>query len=165
MTIITIDKDRALELLEKAVEARGANYLYKDEFGQECVYVAYRLADLDDDGEARDGTSAVPACIAAEALVQADVDVPWELGESLPGLAGFAEEAEGYPAHYSDLDAFRDAGLHDLGESELEALDIELTEAATRVWWVAQRHQDNGETWGDALEAAREVGQLLGAAQ
>lgn len=168
MTTIVIDKTRALELLAAAVEARGADYIYQAEFGPECSYVARPLADYDEDGElVDDDRGPTPACIGGEALKQAGVQLGYDdLRESLPRLAGFCELVLGGPLMseipFNDAEAFATKELRDTCESELAALDVELTEAATRVWWAAQRMQDHGETWGAAYDKASEVAALLG---
>jgi hypothetical protein len=50
----------------------------------------------------------------------------------------------------------------DTGESELlGTADVELTESATRVWLAAQRQQDTGATWGEAVAFAEQVAAAL----
>jgi hypothetical protein len=168
MTTMTtvIDTARALELLDLAVEARGADFRYQEEFGTEGQYLAYRDRDADEIGEMSPDSVAVPACLIAEALIQhgCTTDDLTQIEDSMPMLAGFDQlPGAGHDSGFDYRSArdFANRSLLDLGEAELGRLGIQLTEGAARTWWAAQRVQDRNDTWGAAREAAHEVAALL----
>jgi hypothetical protein len=167
MTVTTfevIDTARALELLELAVTARGRDYRYNSEF-RDAEYVTYAKADTYDNGDPKEGADRHVACMIAEALRLHGVDV-WELeqlSDSMPELAGFYTAGEANRFRYDDTHHYIHEHLLDTGEDDLALLGVQLTEDAARIWWAAQRVQDDNHPWGEALDKAREVAALLAA--
>ena len=168
MTVTTFEAiglTTALELLEKAVAARGRDYRYTDRF---CTteYVSYPKSDTDDNGNPFEDSDRLVNCLIAEALHQHGVDT-WELEEldaSLPELAGFTTTTgESNRFKYNDTHTYVHRQLFDLCDADLAMLGVQLTEDAARVWWAAQRVQDDNHPWGEALDKATEVAMLLAA--
>jgi len=123
----TIDKKRALELLEQVVEEFGPETTYEDidpdwGRGEDCQYV---------------GNDGKPKCLVGQALAKAGFEFP--LDPYYPG--------DGSPYKYVN-----DSAYHYL----TEYADESVTEFAKVVFEVAQRVQDTGQTWGQALAKARE---------
>lgn len=116
-----IDKEQALELLDRAVhqEGYGEDYVYTDHH-EYCMY-----ADSRDE----------PKCLVGHALHLAGVDIS-------------------RLSHPTDLDGnIIDTDIFTLHEFK----KVDLANEAAVVFDRAQRSQDSGETWGEALEAARDV--------
>lgn len=126
---ITIDKDRALELLREAVNERGADYVYTDEYGDldgRCFYV-----ERDEQG------NKVPGCIVALALNKAGVTIDQLL------TLGDSGEVHGASSTASELCQT----LNTEGVAEIDRNALTL-------FGLAQSKQDRGDTWGDALQSA-----------
>ena len=163
MTVTTfevIDVTAALDLLEKAVATRGRDYRYTDRFDS-TEYVSYSKDTTEE--EEMQGADRLVNCLIAEALHQHGVDT-WELeqlSDSMPGLAGFRTTGDANRFHYADTHTYVHKNLMDLGEAELSMLGVQLTEDAARVWWAAQRVQDDNHPWGEALDKAIEVAMLV----
>jgi hypothetical protein len=149
-----IDLPQALDLLRQARNERGSLYRYSDDFDA-CAYA----------GTPRDSEEPAAACLIGVALNRAGVPVEamLELSGTINRLAGFmyvnnedGEEADD-PAP-GDLDAYVQGEFFETYDSELlGSVDVDLTEKATRVWLAAQRQQDTGNTWGEALAFAEQV--------
>lgn len=130
MTAITIDKDKAIELLEKQVEKKGEDYVYP--FAN-CVYFA--PGDMMNTAGERveEGT---PLCIVGN--VYAD------LGLTVDDL------------YFYDCDGTSTASQDGVvGENLPDESKVVLTEGAILVLKAAQVEQDAHETWGHALEVAK----------
>lgn len=123
---IEIDYDKAIELLERAVAEKGADYVYAS-FAKEvskndstCLYV--------------DPETGAPSCIVGHVVSYLDSDL-------LPEISEWETEAT------DDTTVFSLAGrLEDR---------LHFTERALATLTLAQQSQDNGITWGRALEYAR----------
>jgi hypothetical protein len=154
-----IDLPQALDLLRQARDERGAPYRYADDFTGACAYTAIP----------RDAEELAAACLIGVALSRAGVPVTTleELDGSINRLAGWmyvnGDEDEVDDPEPDDLDAFARGHFSDTGESELlgTSVPVELTENATRVWLAAQRQQDTGHTWGEAVVFAEQVAACL----
>jgi hypothetical protein len=152
-----IDLPQALDLLRQARDERGAPYRYADDFTGACAYTAIP----------QEADELAAACLIGVALSRAGGPVATlqELDGSISALAGFefgqTFDEDAVP-RADDLDSFIHAELLDTGESELlGTVDVELTEKAARVWLAAQRQQENGHTWGEAVAFAEQVAERL----
>lgn len=122
-----IDSKRALELLEQVV----------DEFGPETTY-----GDIVPGWKAYEdcqyvGNDGKPRCLVGQALAKAGFEFP--LDPYYPG--------DGSPYKYVN-----DTAYYYL----TEYADEYVTHLAKNVFEVAQKTQDAGQSWGQALAAARE---------
>lgn len=147
MTAITIGKDKAIELLEKQVEKKGADYVYPYD---ECIYFADGSQSEEENGKlAECGT---PLCILGN--VYAD------LGLTADDLRVYQTEAD-YTRNYGDSSEYGwypgQAGAIGTGLWDVlpDTDKVELTPEAIEVFHKAQTVQDRGESWGKALEAAK----------
>lgn len=145
MTAITIDKDKAIELLEKQVEKKGEDYVYTSEFDS-CSYfadgtVAYKdKYDFDlSDEENQDAypEEGSPLCIVGH--VYADLgltvdDLYYTTSRNYEGTKG------------------QDGDLQDV---QPDPEKVRMTEGAQWVLQEAQHAQDTGAPWGVALDAAQ----------
>lgn len=129
MTTVTAEK--AIELLERAVEAKGANYVDPGATSTGCTYA-------DDQGQ--------PRCIVGHVLSYLSVDLR-------------PVEVEGAYSHYTNLwgEDFSAGELHLGDEGKAPLGDVVFTIKAARVLEAAQARQDHGHTWSDALKTAREA--------
>ena len=134
MTEQMSDVDTVISLLERAVSERGADFNYgewvgielsPDSAGEGCQYVHYVDSDGEVEEEPTTRSKAVPGCIAGFALHLH--------GVKLSDL----RELEGNQAH----DAARNVTY--------------LSDDARQVLQSAQAAQDQGKSWGEALESAR----------
>ena len=134
-----IDRDEAIALLERAVNEKGADYVYPDKIN--CLYA--------------DGNR--PGCIVGHALSY--------VGVSVDQLARL-DHAETYlfPVEDGDEDevyAPSGNGIDDITDPETpvlkEVTGIKLTEDAVKVWKHAQVTQDSLKSWGEALDNAKKV--------
>lgn len=127
MGLIEIDGPKALELLQGAVDEKGPEYVYPQ--GDEgCSYV-------------REGR---PSCMIGVALSRAGVSV-----DVLRVMdRGDWADPSGEPGDSAILIAC---------EVSAELFGFSTDDAAEVAFDQAQRMQDNGGTWGRALEVAREA--------
>jgi hypothetical protein len=154
-----IDLPQALELLRQARDERGSLYRYQDDFEGACAYA----------GTPRDAEEVAAGCLIGVALSRAGVPVATlqELSGTINRLAGWmyldGDEDEADDPDPDDLDAYVQGEFCDTYESELlgTSVPVELTENATRVWTAAQRQQDTGATWGEAVAFAEQVAAAL----
>ena len=116
-----IDRERAVELLRKQVEAKGTDYEYEApaSIGR-CVY-------FDNDG--------CPSCVVGYVLA--------DLGVTLGGVHEIGRDP-GSPS---------DSG-NQIAISAVNVDGVQLTSGARHVLATAQRAQDNGQPWGEALNLA-----------
>jgi len=126
-----IDRDRAVELLEKVVEAKGRDYIYEsplNEHGQQigCVYF---------------GPNNCPACVVGHVFAELQVK---------PG-----------DVHAMGEDGTADGPGNSLGVEGIVIDNVEMTSAAREVFQMAQERQDEGNRWGDALDAAKDLAVTL----
>lgn len=133
MTAITIDKDKAIELLEKQVADKGEDYVYPY---ATCLYFAEEKT-LDAEYEPVEVECGTPLCIVGN--VYADL-----------GLT--AEDL-----YFHDYDSVTVSQDGQVGENLPNPDKVVLTEEAIQVLQTAQIHQDAREPWGKALEAAKEA--------
>lgn len=143
---ITIDKDRALELLAKAVKEKGEDYVYprsnsaKGTYGK-CLYV-------EDDG--------TPSCIVGHVIGYVKPSLlplvgTWERNECPE-----RDEYDFPPKHTTIEQGFGFSTGATYVADSLERSDLlRFTPEAVSVLSRAQRIQDGGETWGKALEEAK----------
>jgi hypothetical protein len=112
-----IDKAKALQLISKAVDQNGADYVdpYAAE-GAGCFYAS----------------GGQPSCIVGTAYALAGATI---------------EQVVAMDSQYGGV----------IDTMPEHVIPIETTPGAIEVFAVAQTAQDNGQTWGDALRAARLV--------
>ena len=124
-----IDRDEAVALLRKQVEAVGEDYVYTEHF-DECV-----LAYKDADGPA-------PACIVGR--VYADLGVP------VDDLLRM-DDVVGHEAWYTN----DDGSNHMVGEKvDFKEFGLDFTLGAVSVLRAPQKWQDAGTSWVDAVRTA-----------
>jgi hypothetical protein len=111
---IEINTERAVELLEEAVKAKGTEHVVF-----QCQYFSDETGD--------------PLCIVGYGL--------HSLGITLPDL--IPTSTDGAAANGTDIE-------------ELKVTGVEFTNDAREVLSVAQGAQDYGESWGTALDQAKE---------
>lgn len=117
----TIDRDRAVQLLQQQVEKVGADHIYVlDENQRQCVY-------FDREG--------CPSCIVGHVLAEVGVK------------AGQVHEQWRTPYSISDMG-------NGISINSVDVEGVEMTEGARIVFAAAQRRQDQGSTWGEALAGA-----------
>lgn len=147
MTAITIDKDKAIELLEKQVEKKGVDYIYTNEF-ESCSYFAdnsvaykdkYDFRKSDEENADAYPEEGSPLCIVGH--VYADL-----------GLT--VNDLYYTPKRTSELMLGQDGDIQDVMPDPEK---VKLTPEAREVLQAAQANQDHGETWGTALKRAKEV--------
>jgi hypothetical protein len=145
---ITVDKDKALELLTRAVEEKGAAHVYPMTPGEGCKYVV--------DGQ--------PACIVGHVLYYLDESIlpeieNWERNHiSDPNDWEYYADEDGFHQSEIGLDGFLDdPGFDNLHDALLKGNRIVFTPEAVAVLSRAQRIQDEYQPWGDALREARSV--------
>lgn len=134
---IVVDMDQALDLLTRARDERGFDYVdpgSSDSLGCYNVTKVYE----DEDGVKFDQPVLCPSCIAGTALAYAGIDL-----ELLYNYNGTVNST------------VRGINSYDDGESYY------VTPKAAAVLRVAQREQDNGKEWGVAVEAAYDIGNAL----
>lgn len=122
-----IDMKRALELLEQVVEEFGPETTYKD------IDPDWERWTVDCQYVGDDGT---PMCLVGQALAKAGFEFPLD------------PHYQGSPRKYAN-----DSAYYYL----TEYADERVTHLAKNVFEVAQRTQDAGQTWGQALAKAREL--------
>lgn len=121
----TITLDQFVDYAEKAVADRGRDFVYPDSWKDEMGQCFY--ANVEPDG------SISPSCIVGHILWQIDPDLlstvhnVWEG----TGASGLLEEINGTKSIF-----FSESKIRDFAE------DLQLS-------------QDDGQAWGDALEAAK----------
>lgn len=152
MTAITIDKDKAIELLEKQVEKKGEEYVY--EFAS-CQYFADedgQLAshDFSNKIEVKEGQ---PLCIVGH--IYAD------LGLTLTDLYIYSSEYNDETEEYETTEDQDQGGA--VYEVHPDPEKVVLTEGAQAVLSTAQSAQDAWMTWGSALAEAKDKAQSMGA--
>lgn len=133
--ILFLDAREALDLLESAVDNQGEDHCLD---GSGCVYFANY------------GEKAVPVCIIGVGLSLYDVD----LRETFTGYSNsdrltsiVSPVASNFPGIYEErLAAASNFDQH-----------VIMTEAARDILDVAQNAQDDGRTWGEALDQARNL--------
>lgn len=120
-----LSKDNVIELLERAVEEKGADYVDPNSLnGSGCQYA-------DENG--------APLCIVGHVFSY--------LGEPLAPTSDVWDEAIPWNA---DTDA---ASLIDDGE--FKEIVVQDDNVVASVLYAAQVQQDGKRTWGEALEAAK----------
>lgn len=134
---LVLDMDEALELLAKARDERGSNYVdpgATDALG--CYNVVKKYED--EDGVKFEEPVLCPSCIAGTVFAYAgvDLDLLYQYNGTVNSTARAINE-------------------YDDGES------YHVTPEAAAVLRAAQREQDSGKTWGDAVEAAYDIGNAL----
>lgn len=126
MTIL-VDQKLAVELLERAVAEKGADYIYFPPGSSgTCLY---------DNGD-------TPGCIVGHALSY--------LGVSNPDLGRLDDAPD-------NSDEISSSGILPLSNTRvLEAITgVTLTPEAEEVWAIAQRYQDDKVSWGLAVSHAK----------
>lgn len=126
-----VDADKAIELLERAVEHKGADYIDPRASTLGCEY-----ADA----------AGQPLCIVGHVLSYLSVDLRPVV---IDGSYTQTEELWGTDVSATELD------LGD--ESKAPMGDVVFTSRAASVLGAAQEVQDGAGTWGDALEFAKGV--------
>jgi hypothetical protein len=134
---IVLDMDDALELLIRAREERGWDYVDPGSADSLGCYNVKKVYE-DEDGVKFDEPVLSPSCIAGTVLAYAGIDL--ELLYKYNGTVNSTVRA---------------INEYDDGESYY------VTPNAAAVLRVAQREQDNGKEWGVAVEAAYDIGNAL----
>lgn len=129
-----IDKNIVAELLNKAVEAKGADYVDPASINdsRSCSYVTF-------DGQ--------PSCIVGHVLHYLDVDL------SDFHTAGSVDMIIDIPRDYEN-ELTGQPGTLRTGHGK--PVDIEFTPEAFLILTKAQEEQDGGAKWGPAVELALE---------
>jgi hypothetical protein len=137
-----IDYDKAIELLKAAVEKRGTDYVYNPGGYGTCSYNAQagRLEGKDDGPLLDENGNKNPGCIVGYALYDLGVDLNRVGSGSFRSIITFPKASDNSAMLRSDE-------------------DITFSFEATFAFERAQRSQDDGATWGKALEAAINEGQ------
>lgn len=132
--MITIDGKRAIELIEQVVRLKGEDYEYPNAKSGLCSYA-------DEYGG--------PSCIVGYALNIAGVPE-----EVLPALDSaeidYIGESGEKPFGTSISELYSTKALRDIAS-------VELTSTAAAAFQEAQKRQDNGKPWVEALTGAKEV--------
>lgn len=134
---IHIDKARALELLEQAVAERGPEYRYPLNDTCQYVYAEHEYVDAPAGAVGWKTTYAGPACIVGVVMHKAGVP-----------LANLDVEGD-----VTDL-------AHRLRVNKVAVIDNDALEILSAAQLVQdEREESDGErnTWGSALEAAKEA--------
>jgi hypothetical protein len=138
MTII-VDYDKAIELLTAAVERKGEDFVYNPGGSGSCSYVAKpnRLNGVYDGPELDENGKSNPGCIVGHVLYSLGVDL-YRVGSG----------------------SMRSIMRHRYGPHAALNSDLTMTfsEDAVEALQRAQSSQDDGSTWGRALEAAKSTG-------
>lgn len=146
MTAITIDKDKAIELLEKQVEKKGADYVY--EFAS-CQYFADETGTMCN----RDFVGRTPVELGQPLCIVGHVYA--DLGLTINDLYRASEDYD------DEADEYTTQEIQDQGGNVMEVhpdpKKVVLTPDAEMVLNVAQEFQDTGYTWGAALDEAKDV--------
>jgi len=130
MTTVVVDADKAIELLERAVEEKGADYVDPDADTVGCNYA---------DGQGN------PLCIVGHVVNYLGVDLrPVVVGED----GAEHEELWGHGVSAVELNYATRAAPHP---------GIRITDDAVWVLGKAQTMQDNGASWGEAVKYAKEA--------
>lgn len=143
----TIDRDKALEMIEAAIAERGEMYVYTPPT-EDCVY----------------GTDSAPSCIVGVAFALAGYKIPTNADALEQGIyvgtrvAVSQAEAMHEKKEVGIMGAFTLEPGDDFVVRAFEKLnDLKLTPGAARVLQTAQNKQDYGYTWGVSLAAAKEA--------
>lgn len=148
MTAITIDKDQAIELLEKQVAEKGTDYVYPF---ADCEYFAPRtaLSNADYSGTI-DVEVGASLCILGH--VYADLGL---------GLGDLRMEIQEFNDYDEPLDEVRyevtDNGALIGDDVVPDPEKVILTPGARLVLGTAQTEQDRRKSWGYALHTAKEA--------
>ena len=135
---VKIGKDEVLAILDKAVEEKGPDFNYQDQYGRgtNCTYF-----EVDDEGH-----RGAPACLVGTAFHLFDPrldDILWaENGNGIDDILN---------REYDDNE--RLIG----GQIALTDVRYEFTPDAVEVLMQAQSSQDVGIPWGNTVERARGV--------
>jgi hypothetical protein len=142
---ITIDGQRAVDLMRQAVKSKGEDYLYPQVSvgmgGPSCLYTT----------PSGDPSKSQPSCIVGHALAYAGTPIEVLHAIDFGGVViddEFGEyESEGpldsTPIYDDDVLAW------------LSRNGIEVTREAVDAFRIAQNDQDNGVAWGEAVERAQ----------
>lgn len=145
MSEITIDEQQALDLMRRAVAEKGTDYVYvRPDRSKDCVYVDTTVDPA--------VATPPPSCLVGHALVYAGVD-PVLLWEADQGIGEYVDD------EYGEVEKTDDTSIKSSGFNQyLSQHGVALTYEARRVFGAAQREQDRGIPWGQAVAyAAREL--------
>lgn len=136
MTII-IDRDEAIKLLKAAVERKGEDFIYNPGGNAGCSYSAEtnRSSRVDDGPLYDENDKPNPGCLVGHVLYDLGVNLKSVHSGSLYSIIGHYENQKNNPL--------------------LADPNIQFTPAAVAAMGAAQTSQDNGTTWGRALEVAK----------
>ena len=137
---IVIDRQDAITALDQAVEVKGADHVQ-----DACVYVE-GLVDSRVDREIRPTVG----CIVGTAVAALVGET-----EAIRIFAGTFEEMQPDVCDTPLRVEANDVGLRTVRQ-HLANNGIVLTEAAFRVWMLAQNQQDQGRPWGRVVESVKE---------
>lgn len=140
--MITVDKAKAIELLEKVVADKGADYKdpnsVDDSIG--CEYV---------------NEEGAPSCIIGHILVN-ELGVP----AKILSKAGEIREVIQLPVNRENGEWTEEPGFIEYQTSRAGTMrqygEVEFTPGAVYVFGDAQWAQDSGHTWGEALERVKQ---------
>ena len=144
---ITIDGPKALKLLRGAVKLKGADYIDPIAAdGGSCNYVI----------------GGAPSCIVGHVIANVKPDlIPvievWERNEYSPDDDDY-DDYEGYRTPTLDEGNNGGTSADELIEAiAASGVDLVFSDAARHAFNAAQREQDAGKTWGEALDAAKKA--------
>lgn len=142
---ITMNRDRVIQFLRRAIKERGAEYVYEQstENGPACAYV-------------REGQ---PSCLVGYVLNYAKPDLipliaEWERTEAAQD--DYDEDSWDYdPGVLTLEDGFHnETGIYELASALRNSDEIVFTRAALALLAEVQRKQDALISWGQAVEEA-----------
>lgn len=122
-----INLEKARELLKAAMETKGPDYVYVNRPGDKCFY-----EPLTDD-------------LWTRVMANADPLPEDDKRRDSGCLVGVALSLAGETFHLGST-----SSINSLGRSNLD----KITQAAANYFYAAQRTQDAGYTWGQAVESA-----------
>jgi hypothetical protein len=133
--IATVDREKAMELLEQAVQLKGPDYIDPGSSESSTASCTYFVGEQ-------------PSCIVGHVLAKFDLNRTFDNEEIQlliePWIDGHA------PFEAPDEDYYSGGYL-------ANNRDFTLTSGAVTVLRAAQSAQDSGHTWGTALDRSREA--------
>lgn len=143
--MVKIDADKAIELIGKAIEMRGEDYIDPNSDPDAplgCVYAEFTWERRENEGIPRRAGFIKPGCIVGTALYHGGVSVD-DL-RLISGCGGID----------SVQDEILSGGIRDTYGSDRIEIDLEMTHGAVAVFAMAQAVQDDNKTWGEAYHHA-----------
>jgi hypothetical protein len=132
--IATVTREKAIELLEHAVQLKGEDYVDENKPGGQCQYF----------------TNGKPSCIIGHVLADLGVEPGFD-NQEFPDLVDAEDKIESYEPEYDTEDYYNNFTTAKFTNKK----DLIFTSEAVRILRTAQEIQDEGGNWGSALETAR----------